>query len=87
VRSCAMPLVSKDGHLVFKATGAERVLLSELGALADGLRALRAASQPNADEIRAVEAQVSLKWQQLRLLRAGPINTEAHPPSRKSGRA
>jgi hypothetical protein len=68
-----------------KVNPAERHILGELGVLSNQLRALRAS--PNADGIRSIEAQVSLRWQQLRLLRAGPINTEAHVPSRRSGRA
>jgi hypothetical protein len=63
---------------------AERHLLGELGVLSDHLRALRATGRPDNSEIRPVEAQISLKWQQLRLLRAGPINAEAHPVSRRS---
>jgi hypothetical protein len=70
-----------------KVNPAERRILGELGVLSDRLRALRAARQPNAEEIRPVEAQMSLRWQQLRLLRAGPINAEAHAPSRRSSRA
>ena len=55
---------------------AERRLLAELGALSDRIRALRAEGHPNGIEIRPLEAQTSLKWQELRLLRAGPINSE-----------
>ena len=65
---------------------AERRLLGELGVLSDQLRALRATSRPDASDIRPLEAQMSLKWQQLRLLRAGPRNTEAQPTSRRGGR-
>lgn len=58
---------------------AERRLLAELGALSDRIRALRAEHHPNGVEIRPLEAQTSLKWQELRLLRAGPINSELFP--------
>lgn len=58
---------------------AERRLLAELGALSDRIRALRAARHPSGSEIRPLEAQTSLKWQELRLLRAGPINSELFP--------
>ena len=36
-------------------------------------------SSPNAVRINPLEAQASLKWQELRLLRAGPINLEVAP--------
>jgi hypothetical protein len=58
---------------------AERRLLAELGALSDRIRALRAGRHPNGAEIRPLEAQTSLKWQELRLLRAGPINSGMFP--------
>ena len=58
---------------------AERRLLAELGVLSDRIRALRAGPHPNGVEIRPLEAQTSLKWQELRLLRAGPINAEPLP--------
>lgn len=58
---------------------AERRLLAELGVLSDRIRALRAGSHPNGVEIRPLEAQTSLKWQELRLLRAGPINAGPLP--------
>jgi hypothetical protein len=64
----------------------ERRLLVELGVLSDRLRALRATPRPDANEIRPLEAQMSLKWQQLRLLRAGPVNAEAQPTFRRGGR-
>jgi hypothetical protein len=58
----------------------ERRLLSELGALADRIRVLRAEGHPNGEHIKPLEAQTSLKWQELRLLRAGPINSDQFPP-------
>lgn len=64
----------------------ERRLLVEIGELSDRLRALRAGPRPDPNEMRPIEAQMSLKWQQLRLLRAGPINTEAQPTFRRGGR-
>ena len=60
-------------------------LLGDVGVLAQRLRTLRSATpRPDASQIDAVEAQISLKWQQLRLLRAGPVNAEAHWPARRS---
>lgn len=67
-------------------TSDERRLLAEVGVLSDSLRALRAAPRPDRNETRSIEAQMSLKWQQLRLLRAGPVNAEPQPATRRSGR-
>jgi hypothetical protein len=64
---------------MFTAPTAERRLLTELGELSDRIRALRAESHPNGAQIRPLEAQTSLKWQELRLLRAGPMNAEQFP--------
>jgi hypothetical protein len=66
---------------------AERRLLVELGALSDRIRVLRAAGHPNGSQIEPLEAQTSLKWQELRSLRAGPLNVEAPPRSRRSRRS
>ncbi len=55
----------------------ERRLLRELGELSDRLRALRAMPPPDPREIHPLESQMSLKWQEMRLRRAGPVNTEA----------
>jgi len=63
---------------------AERRLLAELGALSDRIRALRAGPHPDGAKIRPLEAQTSLKWQELRLLRAGPINSELFPAEPRS---
>jgi hypothetical protein len=71
----------------FSPIPTERRLLGELGVLSDRLRALRATERPHASDIRPVEAQMSLKWQELRSLRAGPLNAEAPPASHRSGRA
>ena len=57
----------------------ERRLLVELGALSDRIRVLRAERGPNAVRINPLEAQASLKWQELRLLRADLINLEVAP--------
>ena len=57
----------------------ERCLLAELGALSDRIRALRAKGHPNAVQIHPLETQMRLKWQELRLLRAGPGNADAAP--------
>jgi hypothetical protein len=64
----------------------ERRILVDLGRLSDRLRVLRSAGQAAVNEIRLVEAQMSLKWQQLRSLRAGPINAEEHSPERRTNR-
>ncbi len=63
---------------------AERRLLVELGALSDRIRVLRAERDPGAVQIKPLEAQARLKWQELRLLRAGPINSEPFPPDGRS---
>lgn len=55
---------------------AERRLLAELGSLSDRIRTLRAESDPSTVQIKPLEAQASLKWQELRMLRAGPVNRE-----------
>jgi hypothetical protein len=62
----------------------ERRLLSELGVLSDRLRALRALPHPDSREIRPLESQMSLKWQEMRLLRAGPVNAEAFATGTRS---
>ena len=56
---------------------AEQRLLAELGVLSDRIRAFRAEGHPNGLQIKTLEAQQSLKWQELRSLRAGPINLES----------
>jgi hypothetical protein len=48
--------------------------------LADRIRVLRAEGHPNGEHIQPIEAQTSLKWQELRLLRAGPINSDQFLP-------
>lgn len=63
---------------------AERRLLAELGALSDRIRVLRAGREPSAVQIKPLEAQASLKWQELRLLRAGPVNSELFPVESRS---
>ena len=63
---------------------AERRLLVELGALSDRIRVLRAEGHPNGTQIKPLEAQTSLKWQELRSLRAGALNAE--PPTVSSRR-
>jgi hypothetical protein len=63
---------------------AERRLLTELGTLSDRIRALRAERRPNGIQIMPLEAQSALKWQELRLLRAGPINAGLVPDETRS---
>jgi hypothetical protein len=69
---------------MFTAPIAERRLLAELGVLSDRIRALRAERRPNGANITPLEAQASLKWQELRLLRAGPLNAQSFPSETRS---
>jgi hypothetical protein len=81
------PLVDERrerGGLMSIDSDNERRLLGELGVLSDRLRALRAVPHPDSREIRPLESQMSLKWQEMRLLRAGPVNTEAFAPGIRS---
>jgi hypothetical protein len=65
----------------------EQRILGELGRLSDKLRAARAAPSIDAPEVQSIESQMSLKWQQLRLLRAGPINAQPNAPFRRNSHA
>ena len=76
--------LTKERPMPFNAVPAERRLLSELGTLSVRLRTLRAGVRPDSREIRPLEAQVSLRWQELRSLRAGPLNAEALPAPQNS---
>ena len=58
----------------------ERQILVDIGDLSDRLRQLRAAPHLDATELRALEAQARLKWEELRSLRAGPTNGELTRP-------
>ncbi len=69
---------------MFTAPIAEQRLLGELGVLSDRIRALRAEPRPNGANITPLEAQSALKWQELRLLRAGPLNAEGFPSQARS---
>ena len=67
-----------------KIPATEKGLLAELGQLSDQIRMLRAEGRPNGDRIKPLESQMSLKWQQLRMMRAGPVNEDS-PESRPRG--
>jgi hypothetical protein len=65
----------------------EQTLLNEIAKLADRVRAMRApGSRSEPHEIRALEDQSRSKWQQLRVLRAGPVNNEPPLPRERSSR-
>jgi len=58
----------------------ERQLLSDIGALSDRLRKLRSSGNLDPAQIRAVEAQSRVKWEELRAMRAGPATGELTRP-------
>ncbi|HLB23109.1 MAG TPA: hypothetical protein VJP07_03365 [Dehalococcoidia bacterium] len=64
----------------------ERRLLAEIAGIADRVRALRAGGVfHDGAQIKALEGQSRLKWDELRALRAGPVNMEPLPtPSNRS---
>jgi hypothetical protein len=63
---------------------AERALLGEIGALSRRLRELRATSaRPESVQVKALEGESRAKWQELRLLRAGPMNEGPSAPERR----
>jgi len=84
VRLCRCSRLNLKEVRVSPIPPAERRLLAELGVLSDRIRALRKEPHPNALQIRPLEAHSSLKWQELRLLRAGPINADVFPAERRS---
>jgi hypothetical protein len=62
----------------------EAKLLREVGAISDRIRALRRKDAGlHGAQIKALEAESRLKWEQLRSLRAGP-QTGEEPSSRRS---
>jgi hypothetical protein len=66
----------------------ERRLIGEIGALADRVRALRRTGGTSYDggQIQALEVQSRAKWEQLRSLRAGPVNIDPPAPANRSNR-
>lgn len=65
----------------------EQKLLSDIAGIADKVRAMRRpGARYEASEIRALEDQSRTKWQELRMLRAGPVNSEPPLPRERSSR-
>ncbi len=65
-------------------TPAEQKLLSEIRGIADRIRALRGKDgRLNDGQIKTLEEQSRTKWEQVRRLRAGPVDAE-HWPERRS---
>lgn len=57
--------------------GQEGALLNEIRGLADDVRGLRTTdARINGAEIRSLEERSRAKWEQLRRLRAGPIDID-----------
>lgn len=66
------------------ATDREQTLLREIGVLSDRLRAMRAApALINSPEIKVLEAQSRAKWEELRTLRARPMNADLPAPNER----
>ena len=62
----------------------EAALLREIGALSDRVRELRRANdRHDPAQIKALEGQSRSKWEELRLLRAGPVSIETASPRRR----
>ena len=66
----------------------ERRLIDEIGGLADRVRALRRIGGASYDggQIKALETQSRAKWEELRSLRAGPVNIDPPAPMNRSNR-
>jgi hypothetical protein len=63
------------------ADGPEQALLRGIDGLAQRVRALRATGAVHdGAAIKALEGQVRAKWDELRLLRAGPVTGELPKP-------
>lgn len=59
-------------------------LLREIGAISDRVRELRKPEgRLDGTQIKALEAQSRAKWEELRLLRAGPVTSELTSPRRR----
>ncbi len=62
-------------------------IINDIGAIADRVRAIRAPGMDHdGGQIKALEAQSRSKWDELRALRAGPINIDLPAPSNRSNR-
>ncbi len=62
----------------------EAEILREIGALFDRVRALRQpAGRLDGVQIKALEGQSRAKWEELRLLRAGPAVADLSSPRRR----
>ena len=65
----------------------ERRLLADIGRIADRVRAIRGPGvYHDGAAIKALETESRAKWEQLRTLRAGPINPDLPPPTNRSNR-
>ncbi len=58
----------------------ERQILTDIGALSDRLRKLRSSGNLDPAQIRSVEAQSRVKWEELRAMRAGPAELTRPDP-------
>jgi hypothetical protein len=62
----------------------EVALLREIGAISDRVREMRRPDgHLDGAQIKALEAQSRAKWEELRLLRAGPVTAELTSPRRR----
>jgi hypothetical protein len=62
----------------------ETEILREIGLLFERVRALRQpAGRLDGAQIKALEGQSRAKWEELRLLRAGPVVSEITSPRRR----
>jgi hypothetical protein len=59
-------------------------LLKEIGVLSDRVRAMRRVdSRLDTANIKALEVESRNKWEELRLLRAGPVDPDQSLPRRR----
>lgn len=59
-------------------------ILREIGALSDRVREMRRPEgRHDGTQIKALEAQSRAKWEELRLLRAGPVTSDLTSPRRR----
>lgn len=62
----------------------ETEILREIGELFERVRELRRpAGRLDSAQIKAIEAQSRVKWEELRLLRAGPVVDDHSSPRRR----
>lgn len=66
-----------------QAIQGEAALLREIGLLSDRVRELRRSDHNDPAQIKALEGQSRSKWEELRLLRAGPVTIDAASPRRR----